>query len=108
MGACAIQIHVARLPAHVRVVRGGHSLGSAAFRRAGRFLQRGDELRVAPPARLTFSYDGNRFRIRHGRVRLECRDVLLDAGKRSGRATVLAPRGGTECLTVSMKSHRSR
>ncbi len=90
MGPCAIQINVPRLPAHVRVVRGGRSLGAAAFRRAGGVLERDDEIKVAPPGRLTFSYDGNRYRIHHGRVRLQCSTVLLDAGKPAGRATVLA------------------
>ena len=89
MGACATHIHVARLPAQVRVVRAGRILGPAGLRRAGGFLQRGDQVRVNPPSKLTLFYDGNRFRIGRGRVRLECRAVLIDAGKRSGRASAL-------------------
>jgi hypothetical protein len=85
-----MHIHLARLPAHVRVVRGGRTLRSAGFRRAGGFLERGDDVRVGTRSTLTFSYEGNRYRVRHGRVRLECRKELLDASRRSRRATVLA------------------
>jgi hypothetical protein len=90
MGVCATHIHIARLPAHVRVLRAGRVLASAGFRRAGGFLERGDEVGVPARSRLTFYYDGNRFRVLNGRVRLECRHALLDAGARSGTATVLA------------------
>jgi hypothetical protein len=90
MGVCATHINVARLPAHVRVLRAGRTLGSAGFGRVGGFLEPGDDVRVPARSRLTFYYDGNRFRVLHGRVRLECRRALLDAGTRSRAASVLA------------------
>jgi hypothetical protein len=57
---------------------------------SGLFLQAGDQIRVNRPGSLTFSYAGNRFRIRHGRARLQCDNLLLDSGVSPARATVLA------------------
>jgi hypothetical protein len=80
---CALQIPVRNVPAHVRVVRAGHRL---VVPRVGRrhpvTLRRGDELLVTPPGSLSFTYAGNRFRIRRGHMQLACRRVLLDAGVR--------------------------
>jgi hypothetical protein len=45
---------------------------------------------VVWPGTLRFSYAGNRFRVRHGRLVLVCRNVLLDSGATPPRATVLA------------------
>ena len=94
---CAIHIPVPKIPAHVTVIRGGRRLKAPPVRHGdktktrGLFLQRGDEIWVVRPGKFTFSYaDGNRFRIRHGRVRLDCRNVLLDSGTFPPRATVLA------------------
>jgi hypothetical protein len=93
---CAIHVPVHNLPAHVRIVRGGRELKrvprtpGAHGKPAALFLQRGDQIRVSPPASFTFAYAGNRFRILHGRVRLDCRRLLLDSGVSPPRQTVLA------------------
>jgi hypothetical protein len=64
---------------------------------ASLFLQVGDQIRVARPGMFTFSYAGNRFRIRHGRIRLECRDLALSPRRHGPR---------TMALTVSLQSGR--
>jgi hypothetical protein len=85
---CALEIPIRAIPAHVRVIRGGHRLTPSGGRRGRRgrrvpvLLRRGDQLLVTPPGSLTLSYDGNRFRIRHGRVQLACRRAVLDPGAR--------------------------
>ena len=88
VAACAAHVPVARLPARVAVIRNGRALSPDP----PLFLQRGDEIRVSPPARFTFAYNGNRYRVNHGRVRLTCSRVLLDAGGRPRRPTLLAVR----------------
>ncbi len=56
------------------------------------FLQVGDQIRVARGAVLTFSYAGDRFRILHGQIRLDCRNLALDSRSNGPRSTVLAVR----------------
>jgi hypothetical protein len=63
----------------------------------GLFLQVGDQIRVAHPAVFTFAYDGNRYRIPHGSVTLECKSLRI------GR-TPVSP--GTGVLAVDLKSGR--
>jgi len=101
--ACAVHIPVHRIPAHVTVIRDGRRLHAPA-RLQGRFLQLHDEIRVTDPASFTFSYAGNRFRIAHGRVQLECRRLLLDSGVSPQRATVLVV--GLESGQVSVRAGR--
>jgi hypothetical protein len=80
---CALQIPIHSLPRHVAVIRAGRRL---AVPRIGRrhpvTLRRGDFVVVSPPGSLSLSFAGNRFRIRHGRIQLQCRRALLDAGPR--------------------------
>lgn len=90
IGPCAAHIPVRRVPARVFITRGGRRLGASPGAAASTFLQAGDRIRVSPSASLTFSYAGNRYRIRHGRVQLECRRLLLDSGSSPPRRTVLA------------------
>lgn len=98
IGPCAAHIPVHRIPAHVTVVRNGRRLSAAppAGAKRGRaaqlFLERGDQIRVTPPARFTLTYAGNRFHIPHGELQLVCRRLLLDSGLRPSRLTMLALR----------------
>ncbi len=86
LAPCAVHVPIRRLPAHVRVIRDGRPVPAA-----GRpFLERGDEIDDAAPAHFTFSYAGNRYRVMHGRLRLDCRRLLLGSGASPPRATVLA------------------
>ena len=57
---------------------------------SGLFLQAGDEIRVAGRAVLTFSYDGNRYRISRGQVGLECRRLALSPKRHAPRIEALA------------------
>src|SRR5436305_4025565 len=88
VASCAVHVPVASLPARVEVVRNGGAVSPGP----GLFLQRGDEIRVGPPARFTFAYAGNRYQVNHGRVRLTCSRVLLGAGARPRRPTLLTVR----------------
>ncbi len=110
--ACATHIPIARVPAHVTVIRDGQRLGSppepttppgqtgtsttqggttttvtpAPTAQRGLYLQAGDLIIVGRTV-FTFSYGGNRYRVRHGYVRLECRRLAVSA--RSGRRTAV-------------------
>jgi hypothetical protein len=53
-------------------------------------LQVGDRVIVQPRARFTFSYDGNRFHVSHGRIRLLCRNVTLSTRRGGPKTVVLA------------------
>ena len=86
VAACAVHIPVPTLPAHVFVTRDGQRLPSAG----NLFLEQGDQIQDSSTARFTFAYAGNRYRVVHGRVRLECRRLELGSGARPPRATVLA------------------
>jgi hypothetical protein len=114
IAACATHIPLHRIPAHVVVIRAGHKLtppsrgtgvpatgttttGTATAPIApvrsaasGLWLQAGDQVRVWRPATFTFSFDGNRYRVRHGWVRLDCRSVAIGRTANSRRTTVLA------------------
>ena len=74
---CATQIPFRRVPAHVILVQHGHRVSPAPHRarkrQPGLFLQVGDEFRVSRPGLLTLRVDGNRYRVRHGILRLVCR-----------------------------------
>ena len=120
--ACATHIPLPRIPAHVTVIRDGrrlssppHSTGSPTppgttptprtttppgiTTTPGLFLQVGDRIRVTRPAVFTFAYAGNRFRIPHGQIRLECRNLALSSRRNGSPTTVLA---------VSLQSGRVR
>jgi len=56
------------------------------------FLEVGDQIRVSRPAVFTFSYDGNRFRLEHGRIRLECVSLELSPRRDGPRSTALTIR----------------
>src|SRR5438105_3780582 len=88
MLACTTHIPVPRIPAHVIVIRDGRRV--APQPQGGLFLEAGDQVRVSPARAFTFSYAGNRYRVSHGRLRLECRALPLGARRRAPKTTVLA------------------
>ncbi len=56
----------------------------------GLFLQAGDQVRVAGGGSLTFSYEGNRYQVSRGEVRLECHSLALSPRHRARRIQALA------------------
>jgi hypothetical protein len=101
---CAVHVPVPNLPAHVAVIRNGQELSAPTAPRPGStpglYLQAGDEIRASRRAWFRFNYAGNRYGVRHGRLRLRCRrDLLLDPGVPPERATA---------LVVSLESGRIR
>src|SRR5690242_5422574 len=86
VAACAAHIPVSRLPAHVEVIRAGQRLEP----NGKLFLQRGDQIQDGSPGQFTFTYAGNQYRVIHGRLRLDCRQLRLGAGASRRRPTVLA------------------
>ena len=102
IATCATHIPIPKIPAKVIVVRDGQRLATGpppATTPSRPFLQEGDTILVTRPARFTFSYAGNRYRISRGIVHLECRAVALSARRRDARTTTLA---------VSLQSGRVR
>ena len=81
---CAAHIPVAKPPAQVAIIRGGHRLATGP----GLYLQNGDQIRVPRPARFSFSYAGNRYRISYGLAGLRCRKRMLTVGLQFGRLFV--------------------
>ncbi len=90
IAACAVHVPLHRVPAHVVVIRGGRRLhnppaghrppsGAGGSRPPGLFLQAGDQIRVSRPAGFTLSIAGNRYHVRRGILRLECRRVSIGA-----------------------------
>jgi hypothetical protein len=77
------------------------------------YLQVGDQIRVRPRARFSFSYSGDRFGLRGGEARLECRELpverrqpgpkrtVLVVGLESGRMHVSAGRDARGALVVT-------
>lgn len=92
IAACDLHIPLDKIPAHVVVIRDGRSLAAprGPSQAPGLFLELGDQVRVTRPGALTFSYAGNRFRIRHGRFALACRDLALDWRPHGPRTFALA------------------
>ena len=90
-----MHIPLHRIPAHVAVIRHGRRLSAAHRRGTPRvrlFLQDGDDIRVGRTGHFVFTYTGNRYRLAHGEVRLDCRRLLLDPGRRPSSFRVLAVR----------------
>jgi hypothetical protein len=111
IAACADHIPLRKVPAHVIVIRDGHRLhkpprarpnppraptppssttGPAKTVPVRLFLQAGDEIRVSRPGEITFAIAGNRYRVRHGVLRLGCRRALLGFSPSAPRTAVLA------------------
>ncbi len=101
IAACVAHIPLRKIPAHVIVIRGGHRLGnpSANGHNPARpapgnppklFLQTGDQIRVSRPALLTLTIAGNRYRMRHAILRLQCRHVGIGPRARGPKTAVLA------------------
>jgi hypothetical protein len=101
IAACTVHIPLKNIPAHVVVIRGEKRLhnpphwptptSTPSPSQAERpFLQVGDRIRVGRRGHLTFSYDGNRYRILHGSVTLKCDSVRIGRTARSPATGVLA------------------
>jgi len=110
---CTVQIPIKNIPAHVVIIRDGKRLqnppsgttppGTTApgtttvpsgtpppSQSAGLFLQVGDRITVNRRARLTFTYDGNRYRLAHGSVTLKCDSERIGRSATSPATGVLA------------------
>jgi hypothetical protein len=92
IAACALHVPLPAIPAHVVVVRHGQPVTPGIPAGSGLFLQVGDHIRVGRLGMLVFSYAGNRYRVTHGEVRLDCRDLALAPGPNPTRTGVLAVR----------------
>jgi hypothetical protein len=93
IAACATHIPLPRIPAHVAVSRHGQPVAApTGTPGAGLFLQTGDDIRVGRLGMLVLSYAGNRYRVTHGEVRLECRDLALAPGSNPTLTGALAVR----------------
>jgi hypothetical protein len=92
----------------VFVTRGGHRLTPVKATTPRVFLEVGDQVRVARPGQLSFSYAGNRYRIGHGHIRLECRDLALNANPRGPRTRVVAVRLESGRVQVWSRVHARR
>jgi hypothetical protein len=93
---CAAHVPLHAVPDRVAIIRHGRDLNAPGNRgTAGKpFLQAGDRIDVpgAGGSAFMFSFDGNRFQVPHGRLRVQCRRLLLDSGASPPRQTVLALR----------------
>lgn len=87
IAACTTQVPVNRLPTRVIVTRAGRRV------RPPLLLRRGDGIVVAKPSVLSFAYAGNRYRIPHGHLRLECRHVLIAPSRRVWALVVVLSSG---------------
>lgn len=102
IAACAVQIPIKNIPAHVVIIRDGEELQNPSpgttpvgatpppSQPQSLFLQVGDQISVSRPGRLTFGYDGNRYRIVHGSVTLKCASVRIGRTAKSPATGVLA------------------
>jgi hypothetical protein len=112
IAACTVHIPIKSIPAHVVVIRDGTRLpnppagptptggpqtgtsttpyGPPPDQPEGLFLEVGDRITVSRHAHLTFSYDGNRYRIVHGSVTLKCDSVRIGRTAKSPATGVLA------------------
>jgi hypothetical protein len=106
---CAVHVPVHRIPAHVVVIRAGRRLSRPlrAGKPGGLFLQRGDHIRVSAPGSFTFTLEGNRYRVEHGALRVDCRRLLLGPS-RTRRTTVLALRLQSGRVDVRAGAHARR
>ena len=94
IATCATHIPLPALPAHVAVSRHGRPVTAPTGARAGAglLLQTGDDIRVGRLGMLVLSYAGNRYRVTHGEVRLDCRDLALAPGSNPALSRALAVR----------------
>lgn len=105
IGECAIHVPIAKIPAHVIVIRRSPS---RTLRTGRPYLQQGDQVRVVRPGTFSFSYEGNRYRLHHAVVSLSCRRLLLDSGVSPSRRTVLAVSLQTGLVDVRAGNHARR
>jgi len=104
IAGCATHIPISTIPAHVVVIRDGQRLTSLPTGTGtpppgspmSLFLQTGDQIVVASPGVLTFSYAGNRFRVAYGHLSLECQSLALSNGSRTMALTVALQSGRVE------------
>jgi hypothetical protein len=138
IAACATHIPLKAIPAHVTVMRDGQRLHNPPRPPNGGtqttsttptgttsapttpttptgttpptslYLQAGDEIRVSKPGVLTFSYDGNRYRLRHGTLTLNCASARVGRTATSPATTVLAPDLKQGLVNVRSGSHARR
>lgn len=115
IAACATHIPLKEIPAHVIVIRRGRRLNNPPAQTeaatapgpAKLFLQVGDAVRVTRSAQLTLSIANNRYRLRHGSLRLECRRVRIGSS-RSSPTAVLAVDLQQGQVTVKASRQRRR
>jgi hypothetical protein len=105
IAACATPIPIPKIPAHVVVVRDGQRLHHPP---PSLDLQAGDEIRVGSLAVLTFSYAGNRYRIRHATLTLKCTEVRIGPKASSPAVSVLAVDLTSGGVNVRSASHPRR
>jgi len=129
---CTVQIPLKRIPAHVVVIRNGrrlHNSSKRPTRTAGAptrgstttpspvtpppkpqslFLQVRDRIVVSRPAIFTFSYDGNRYRIPHGSVTLQCKSLRIGRTATSPTTRVLVVDLKSGQVNVRARSHARR
>jgi hypothetical protein len=86
---CNVHIPLRNIPAHVTVIRAGRHLHKPP-KPQSLFLQVGDQITVRHPAVLTFTYDGNRYRIRHGSITLKCNSLRIGRKATSPATGLLA------------------
>jgi hypothetical protein len=103
--ACATHIPLARISRHVTIIRAGHRLPRAT---RPLFLAVGDEIRVSPPTAFTFAYSGNRFRVPHGQLRLQCLKLELSSQPSGRRTAALAVTLGSGQVRVLSGRHSRR
>ncbi len=108
IAACAVHIPVPRIPAHVVVTRDGHALPRRPAHKQALWLQAGDAIRVARPARFTFVTDGNRYTVPHAHLSLVCTRVLLRSGRHPERPMLLAVRLTSGRIEVRAGHHARR
>lgn len=95
IAACAIQVPIKTIPAHVLVIRDGRYLHNPSPGSNPLYLQSGDRVEVGRRAHFVFRYDGNRYRLSNASATLQCRAVRI------GRAASAKP---TRLLALVLKS----
>ena len=108
IATCAVHVPVHRIPAHVVVTRHGHALPRRPAPNHTLWLQAGDAVRVARPARFVFVMGGNRYTVPHAHLQLICTRVLLRSGRHPDRPKLVAVRLSSGRIEVRAGSRARR